>query len=180
MKPSGRSGPPRCNSAAQEAAGKHSPDSPNSRSSSPTSPPPRNGASANSTPSATCSTATPGYHPASNQPDKPAPPGPATSRRRHLVNSYADFLWPPVDAWISTAFAEIANEVPVESNCWGHGRPSSSAGNARGRDGLTVCIAVDDVRRAPGVAAALVGPIMARRMTGFTSTGAVLALLFPT
>src|ERR1039457_4907950 len=69
MKPSGRSGPPRCNSAAQEAAGKHSPDSPNSRSSSPTCPPPRNGASANSTPSATCSTATPGSRPPSNQPD---------------------------------------------------------------------------------------------------------------
>ena len=51
--------------------------SPSSRSSSPTCPPPPNGASANSTPSAPCSTATPGCHPASNPPDNAATPGPS-------------------------------------------------------------------------------------------------------
>jgi hypothetical protein len=69
-KQSGQSGPSRSSSAVPEAPGGPSKDSPSSRSSSPTCPPPRNGASANSTPSATCSAATPGYRPASNPPAK--------------------------------------------------------------------------------------------------------------
>ena len=50
--------------------------SPTSRSSSPTCPPPPNGASANSTPSATSSTAAPGSRPASNPPDNAIQRGP--------------------------------------------------------------------------------------------------------
>ena len=46
-----------------------------SPSSSPTYPPPPNGASPNSTPSATCSTATPGNHPDLNPPDNRQRPG---------------------------------------------------------------------------------------------------------
>jgi transposase len=103
-KPSGRSGPSRSSSAAQEAAGEPSKDSPSSPSSSPTYPPPPNGASANSTPSGTCSTTTHGYRPASNPPDKPAPPGPVTSRCRHLVNSYVNRIGP------SKAVASVLEE----------------------------------------------------------------------
>jgi transposase len=55
--PSARS---RCNSAAQEAAGALCKDSPTSPSSSPTCPPPPNGASANPAPFAASSTGTPG------------------------------------------------------------------------------------------------------------------------
>jgi hypothetical protein len=81
MKPSGQSGRSRCSSAVPEAPGGPSKDSPSSRSSSPTCPPPRNGASANSTPSATSSVATPRSRPASNPADKTPAPRPVTSRR---------------------------------------------------------------------------------------------------
>jgi len=73
-KQSGRSGRSRSSSAAREDAGAPSTGSPTSRSSSPTYPPPPNGASANSTPSATCSTAAHGSLPASNPPDNVAMP----------------------------------------------------------------------------------------------------------
>ena len=55
-----------------------------SPSSSLTCPPPRNGASANSTPSATYSTATPGCRPASNPPDKPD----ATDPSHHAAEAW--------------------------------------------------------------------------------------------
>jgi Transposase IS66 family len=48
---------------------------------SPTYPPPQNGASPNSTPSATCSTAIPGNHPDLNPPDNRQRPAHVTSRR---------------------------------------------------------------------------------------------------
>ena len=60
------------------APGGPSKDLPSSRSSSPTCPPPRNGASANSTHSATSSVATPGSRQASNPPDKTPAPRPVT------------------------------------------------------------------------------------------------------
>jgi transposase len=69
--------PSRSSSAAPEDAGAPLKDSPISPSSSPTCPPPPNGASASLAPSATCSTAMPGCHPASNPPDNtPSPPAP--------------------------------------------------------------------------------------------------------
>ena len=69
MRPSAPSGPSRSSSAAPAAPGAPSRDSPTSRSSSPTYPPPRNGASPNSTPSATSSADTPGNRPDSSPPD---------------------------------------------------------------------------------------------------------------
>jgi transposase len=76
-KPSGPSARSRSSSAAPADAGAPSRDWPTSPSSSPAWPPPPDGASAKSTPSAACSTATPGYHPHSSQTDNtratPAP-----------------------------------------------------------------------------------------------------------
>ena len=75
-KQSGRSGRSRSSSAAPEDAGGPSTGSRTSHSSSPAYPPPPNGASANSMPSATCSTAAHGSLPASNPPDNVASAGP--------------------------------------------------------------------------------------------------------